>query len=79
MVTSIELAEVRQLLSSDPERAVARLRDLEARLREEEEDFDGYCDRLDRERFERDAALVLDESARTGEACGIVRRRGGAA
>jgi hypothetical protein len=105
MIHSSELAELRQLLGYDPEQALGLLQKLEARLREEEADFDGYCERLDRQaagvfaaadagvlaaldaadaaaaaleaELDRDAEAVLTESARTGEACGIVRRIGG--
>jgi hypothetical protein len=102
MVTSSELAELRQLLGRDPEQALGLLERLETRLREEEADFDGFCERLDRQaagvlaadagvlaaldradaaaaaleaELDRDAEAVLTEAARTGAACGIVRKR----
>jgi hypothetical protein len=63
MITSIELAEARHLLRLDPAQAEVLLLKLEARLRGEEADFDGYCDRLD-----RDAAAVLAADAAVLEA-----------
>jgi hypothetical protein len=60
------------------EQALGLLAKLETRMRDEEAEYAAYIEQFI-EQFNHDADTVLDESARTGHACGIVRRKDGAA